>query len=253
MLENIRLEISYDGTGFHGWQVQPDKRGGKIKEVRTIQGEVEKAVKRIFHLNVRIVYSGRTDKGVHARAQTANFKVDTHIPLSSIKKALNTYLPEDIRVRKVKFASLDFHSRFSAKSKLYRYVILNRKEPDVFLRNYSWQVPDKLDVRMMEKAAALLKGKKDFSSFTRKASSYKSCVRKVKNISVKKSGRFVYIDIESEGFLWGMARNMVSLIVSAGLNRIDINGVSRIIRGKNRSLLGRPAPAAGLFLKKVFY
>jgi len=253
MLKNIRLEISYDGTRFHGWQVQLDKRGREKEGIRTVQGEIEKAIERIFNLRVRIVYSGRTDKGVHAKAQTANFKVDTNISLNSIKEALNTYLPEDIRVRKAEFVSLDFHSRFSAKSKLYRYVILNRKEPDVFLRNYSWQVTDKLDVRMMKRAAILLKGEKDFSSFTRKASLYKSCVRKVKRVSVKKSGRFIYIDVESEGFLWGMARNMVSLIVSAGLNRIDINGVLRIIKDKDRSLLGRPAPAAGLFLKKVFY
>lgn len=254
-MKNIYLELEYDGTNFYGWQIQnrPSVVKAKYRKLKTVQHTLEKAIKKLFHKKIGIVYSGRTDKRVHAKCQVVNFKTETHIPEESIKQALNTFLPDCIYVKKVKFVDLDFHARFRAKSKVYRYIILNRKEKDTFLRNYSWWIPDKLKISPMKRASCYLLGKKDFSSLAQKASKYEHCRRRIKKISIKKDRDFVYIDIEADGFLRGMARNIVSLLIDVGRRKYDPSTIREIIKGKNRSLFGKPAPARGLYLWKVRY
>lgn len=226
IMKNISLEIEYLGTNYFGFQVQ-----GKLSEP-TIQSEFEKALKKLFKKDIRIAGSGRTDRGVHARAQVVNFKVETRITLADIKRALNAFLPPDIRVKKIKRVSLDFHSRFSARSKTYRYLIYNRKEPSVFERDFSWHIPKKLDLKAMRKRAKKLVGRKDFSSFAKGAKAYKHCVREVKSINISRKGRFIQIDIKAGGFLRCMARNMASFLTNRG---------------------EKPAPAHGLYLLRVEY
>jgi len=233
--KNIFLEVEYLGTNYFGFQVQQKKGLNQ----HTIQGELEKALKKLFRKKIRIIYAGRTDRGVHALAQGVNFKVNTQIPLRNIKKALNTFLPADIRIKKIKTVPPDFHARFSAKSKIYRYLIYNHKEPSVFWKDLSWHIDRKLDLKAMQERARKLLGRKDFSSFAKEAKNYKHCIREVKNISVKRKGKFIQIDIEADGFLRSMARNIISFLVNAS--------------GNKAFQANKPAPASGLYLYRVKY
>ena len=255
MLKNIRLTVQYDGADYYGWQIQTPshKPQATRRKLKTVQGELEKALRRLFRKRIRAVSSGRTDRGVHARKQCVNFKVATKIPKKNIKQALNTYLPKDIYIREVEFAPLDFHARFRARSKTYRYIILNKKDPDVFLRDYVWHVPDKLCLAKMRDLSQYLIGRKDFSSFAQEASGYKTCVRRIHRIGLKRKDDRIYIDIVADGFLRGMARNIVRFLVDAGRGKIDQKRAKNIVKGKDRGLLGRPAPAKGLYLQKVYY
>jgi len=258
MLKNILIELEYDGANYFGWQIQNVKKKAKAevkvedKKLRTVQEEVEKAIEKLFNKKIRVVYSGRTDRGVHAKSQCVNFKVNTRITLKSIKNALNAFLPDDIRVKKVKFVPLNFHARFSAKSKVYRYIIMNRKEPSVFLNRYVWHLPQNIDIERMRKASSYLKGEKNFSCFAKESSKYKSCVRKMLGIAIKKNGKYIYIDMEASGFLRNMARNIVSFLVMAGMGRILQKDIRGIIKGKIR-YISNPAPPGGLYLMKVNY
>ncbi|MBN2120356.1 MAG: tRNA pseudouridine(38-40) synthase TruA [Candidatus Omnitrophica bacterium] len=247
MLKNICIQLQYDGANYRGWQIQPKKR-----RLKTVQQEVEKAIKRLFRKRVRIVSSGRTDKAVHANCQYANFKIDTSIQKKNIKRALNSYLPNDIYIRKISFVSSDFHSRFSAKSKTYRYMILNKGQPDVFSRNYSWWIPRYINLTRMRKASRNFLGRKNLSTFAQKAE-YSSCIREIKKISIRKKNDFICIDIKANGFLRGMARNIVSFLVDIGLGKVDIGQAKKAILSKDRSFIGKPAPAYGLYLWKVYY
>ncbi|OPX29812.1 MAG: tRNA pseudouridine(38-40) synthase TruA [Candidatus Omnitrophica bacterium 4484_171] len=260
MLKNILLDIEYDGTNYFGWQIQNIKEKAEVEDkkklggrkLRTVQEEVEKAIEKLFNRKIRVTCSGRTDRGVHAKSQCVNFKANTRIPLKNIKGALNAFLPDDIRIRKVKFVSLNFHARFSAKSKVYRYIIMNRKEPSVFLNRYVWHLPQNIDIERMRKASSYLKGKKDFSCFAKESSKYKSCVRKMLGIAIKKNGKYIYIDMEASGFLRNMARNIVSFLVMTGMGQILQKDIRGIIKGRIR-YTNNPAPPGGLYLMKVNY
>ena len=248
MKKNIFLEIEYLGTGYFGFQIQVHESRSEV----TVQGLIEKAIEKLFKQKVRIVYAGRTDRGVHAKGQVVNFIVDTSIPLNNIKAALNTLLPLDIRIKRLKKVSLDFHARFWAKSKLYEYVILNRDEPSVFDKDFSWHVAEKLDLDKMKKAAKKLTGKKDFVVFAKEAKRYKTCVRKIKEIRFKKKGNFIHIYIEADGFLRSMVRNIMAFLVRVGLGKIKLSDVGGIIKGK-LPYANKPAPGSGLYLVKVNY
>jgi len=265
MLKNILIEIEYDGTNYFGWQIQNkkllaaplQKRAGrrpplKKENVKTLQGELEKALKRLFKKSIRVYSAGRTDKGVHASGQCVNFKVSTEIPLKNIKKALNTFLPKDIYVRRIKKVPLNFHCRFSAKSKVYRYIIINKRNFSVFMRNYSWHIDRKVNLSAMRKAIPRIIGKRDFACFAKQASVYKSCARVLKSISIRKRGSYIYIDMEASGFLRNMARNIVSFLVMIGIGQISQKDISRIIKRRIR-YTNNPAPPGGLYLMKVNY
>ncbi len=246
--KNILLKVEYDGTRYFGWQIQ----NRKDRKIKTVQGELEKALKKLFGKGIRVNYAGRTDRGVHAKEQVVNFFVDTDIPLKNIKNALNGFLPEDIRIKKIKKVPLSFHARFSAKSKVYRYLILNTKDKIVFYRNYTWFIPEKLNIESMKKASSFLIGYKDFSVFTKMPHVYKSCLRRIRRIEIKKHGRLIFIDIEADGFLRNMARNIVSFLVDVGRGKINIDEAKEIIN-KVRPYVKKPAPPCGLYLYRVNY
>ena len=248
MEKNIFLEIEYEGTGYFGFQIQNKKNKNEL----TVQEVLEKCLERLFNRKIRIIYSSRTDRGVHAKAQAVNFTVDSSIALTNIKRALNSFLPPDIRIKRVKKVPLGFHSRFSVKSKVYRYAVFNNKEPSVFQRNFAWHVDIPLDVEFMQKCANRFKGKRDFSLFAKDAKNYKSCVRDIKSISVKKRRGFIYIDIEADGFLRGMARRIVFFLVQAGRGEIGLKAVASVLAGDTR-YTSKPAPSCGLYLSKVKY
>lgn len=248
MKKNILLVIEYLGTNYFGWQIQSKKNKKEI----TIQGVLENALFRLFKQPVRINASGRTDRGVHAKAQCLNFKIDTEIPLENIKKALNAFLPEDIRIKKIKIAPGDFHSRFSAKSKTYLYIISNKKEFSVFWSNFSWQIPGRINLSLMRKTAKKMVGKRDFYIFAKGAKKYKSCVRDLKKLSIKKKENVIYLEIKAEGFLHQMARNIVYFLIQVGIEKICIKKAEAILAGE-RGFIKKPAPPQGLYLKKVDY
>lgn len=248
MLKNVLLEIEYDGTNYFGWQIQ-NRRSGRQK---TVQGEVEQALKKLFNEKIKLIYASRTDRRVHAKSQSANFTVKTKIPVNNIRLALNSFLPLDIRVKKANFVPLDFHARFNARSKIYRYVIYNKKSPCVFNRNYVWYLPDKLDLEKMRKAASKLLGRRDFSCFAKEAGKYDSCIRRIFSLSINKRPGYLLFDIEADGFLRNMVRNIVSFLVSVGRKEIILKDAARIISGK-MDYKKKPAPGNGLYLLRVKY
>ncbi|MFH1771499.1 MAG: tRNA pseudouridine(38-40) synthase TruA [Candidatus Omnitrophota bacterium] len=246
--KNIFCEVEYDGTNYYGFQIQ--NKSHVIEN--TVQKEIERALERLFKIPVRIAFSSRTDRGVHAKAQGINFCIDTKISLVNIKRALNSFLPSDIRIRKTKAVSLDFHCRFWAISKVYRYTVFNRKEPSVFLKNYAWHLSQPLDIEAMVNAKRLLTGKKNFSLFAKEKKRYKDCLRNVYEITIKKRNSFVYIDIEADGFLRAMARSLAYFLVNVGLGKIDKSDVRPILDG-SKPYSNKPALAGGLCLLKVYY
>jgi len=246
-MQNICLEIEYLGTNYFGFQVQ-----SKAKHQNTIQQELEHALKKLFKQKIRIAFAGRTDRGVHAKAQVVNFKIDTQIPLKNIKRALNSFLPSDIRIKKAKKVPLDFHARFCAKSKIYRYTIFHKNEPSVFCKDFAWHIDTPLNLQDMRKISRKLIGKKDFYLFAKEAKKYKNCTRKLRDISIKKKGSFIYIDIEADGFLRNMARNIVSFLVKVGEAKLTPRSAALTLKGE-LPYINKPAPAVGLCLYQVKY
>lgn len=250
---NIKLTIEYNGTNYAGWQCQKSKTPNPKYKIKTIQKTIEKTLQVILQEKIKLIGSGRTDAGVHAKAQVANFKTIFRISLKNIQKALNSLLPEDIVVKDIKKVPLDFHSRFNAKSKLYRYVILNRNYPDPFFRNYVYFYPHPLNVNLMRQEARCLIGRHDFKSFQAKGESDRFSIRTIKNLKIIKRGDFIYIDIKADGFLYNMARNIVGTLIDIGRYRLKKGDLKRILLAKDRKFAGPTVPAKGLFLIEVNY
>jgi len=248
MVKNILLTVEYIGKNYFGFQIQ-NKRA---KPEPTVQAVIERALAKLFGDFIRITYSSRTDRGVHAYEQKVNFTVDTKIPLQNMGAALGRYLPSDIRIKKAQYVSRDFHARYRARSKVYRYTILNKATPSVFWNDFAWYIPEHLDVEKMEKISIKIKGKRDFSLFAKEAAQYASCVRSVKGISFKRRGSLIHIDIEADGFLRSMARNIVSFIIAVGSGRLSLKEARQTLQGKG-SYVPKPAPPQGLYLYKVIY
>ena len=245
-LRNIRLVIQYKGTAYAGWQRQKGN-------IQTIQGVLEGCIFKMTDERVTINASGRTDAGVHATAQVVNFYTNSHLGPDVLLRALNSLLPNDIVVRYADEVSLDFHSRFSAKSKTYAYLILNDRLPSPFFIDFSWQIHKRLNLETMRKAANYLLGIHDFCSFMNAGTPVKSTVREIYRLDIENIPPFIVIEIEASGFLRQMARNIVGLLVEIGRERRLPDEVPDIIEGKNRSLAAMTAPAQGLFLKEVRY
>ncbi|MDD5080516.1 MAG: tRNA pseudouridine(38-40) synthase TruA [Candidatus Omnitrophica bacterium] len=247
-MRNIFIETEYLGTNYFGFQVQNKKNSFE----NTVQKEIEGAINRLFKQDIRLIYSSRTDKGVHALGHCANFKITTNIPLKNIKRALNSFLPEDIRIKKVRSMPLDFHARFSVKSKIYRYMIDNSKELSILKKDFVYHYPNRLDIDKMIKVSKLLIGRRDFSVFAKDASRYETCVRTVKDISIRKKGRVISIDIEADGFLMYMARNIVAFLLKCAAENMTLKHAKDIIASK-KDYSNNPVPAKGLYLMKVKY
>ena len=246
-MPNVCLTISYDGTNYAGWQIQ--------KNAKTIQSEIEKALKKILKEKVRVIASGRTDAGVHAKGQIANFKTNRNFHLKNLTSALNKNLPKDISITKAKKVSSKFHSQYDAKSKLYRYTILNSNTDDPFMRPYYLKVRYELDFPLMREEAKTLVGKHDFKSFQAKSSTspIKNTVRTIKKLTLRKEKDFVIIDIEANGFLHHMVRNIVGSLIEIGRGYLTKGSLKKILISKNRKKAGPTASAKGLMLIKVTY
>jgi tRNA pseudouridine38-40 synthase len=253
-LKNILLKVEYDGTAYKGWQTQRlNSASGVAVKVPTIQQTIETKLSLILQKNITIIGSGRTDSGVHAKEQVANFKVNTDIPLAKIKKSLNSLLPNDIIIKQIKQVDADFHSRFSAKSKVYRYTILNRAYGSAFLRNYVFHCVSPLDTSLMRKEAGYLKGRHDFRCFQASDNKPRSSVRTIKKISLKVKEALIFIDIEADGFLYNMVRNIAGTLIEIGRGKMPEGTMKNLLNLKDRTLAGPTAPALGLCLVKVKY
>jgi len=243
---NYRLTISYDGSRYKGWQRLGDTD-------MTIQQKLENALFEMFFEPVEVHASGRTDAGVHAVGQVANFKVDKDVTPKEIKEYLYRYLPDDIVVTSVKKVDDRFHARLNATEKTYVYKIYNDFYHDAFLRKHVLHVQEHLELEAMKKAAAYFIGEYDFSAFTTAKSKKKSHVREIKSIEILKSGHEIDISITADGFLHNMARKVVGTILEVGLGNIKATAVPGIINDRDRAKTGTMAPAKGLYLYNVKY
>ncbi len=241
------MVLAYDGTPYHGWQRQ--------KNALTLQAIVEEKIQLLTREQVPVIASGRTDTGVHALHQVCHFLTHSDMDPESIRKGLNSLLPEDIFVRHAEQAPLDFHARYSVKSKTYEYRILNREQPDLFIRHYAWHVPRKLDMAGMEACVSLLRGRHDFSSFKASRSENLNPVREIVRAEIEESPErgLIRFIIEADGFLRHMVRNIVGTVVEVGSGRIGPDEFPRILEAKDRKRAGLSAPPQGLFLTMVRY
>ncbi len=245
-MKNIKLIIEYDGTNYKGWQTQPG--------FPTVQQTIEKCLSQITGENIKICGSGRTDSGVHALEQVANFKTATHLETAKIQKALNSMLPDDISISRVKEMNEDFHAQFSCRSKIYQYNILNRSYPSAILYGRVWHIPIKLNMKLMKEASMNLVGEHDFSVFAAADAEVKSAVRTVIKINIKKTRKgIIEFEIEANGFLKRMVRIIIGTLVQVGKEKLtpaEFKGIMK--KGeKNKHVIS--APPYGLFLKKVDY
>ena len=236
----------YDGTAYHGFQRQ--------KNGLTVQECLETAIEKLTGEKVNIIGCGRTDAGVHALNYTANFFSDTKIPAERLPLALNAYLPADIRVFSAADADTDFHSRFSATGKTYIYRIVTGNVYNVFLKNYSWFYPGKLNFEEMEKAASHFPGTHDFKAFMATGSPRKSTVRTISALNLfKKSEDEIEIEITADGFLYNMVRIIAGTLLYVGIGKIKEEEIPGIIESGDRVRAGVTAPPEGLALKETYY
>ena len=244
-MRNIRLDICYDGTRYRGWQRLPGKDD-------TIQGKIETALTRILGEPIEISGSGRTDAGVHAKGQVANFHCQSNMAAEEILSQLRRYLPEDIGIYSCKECSPRFHARLNAKEKTYCYRIFNSEAPNVFSRRYTAQMPEKLDIQAMEQAAKLLEGEHDFSAFCGNPQFKKSTVRYVRSVTIRKVGDELHLRFTGNGFIHTQVRIMVGTLVEVGRGERTADSITALFGGK-RSEAGFLAPAQGLTLMEVSY
>ena len=243
---NIKITIQYDGTAYQGWQRQAV--GATIQEI------LEKAAATIFQQPVHIAGSGRTDAGVHALKQVANFKVDSALPLETVLQAMNSLLPRDIAITDAEEKPPSFHARYDALSKAYQYRIHNGPLRSPFLERYCWHIRRALDSDTMAVAADLLRGRHDFSAFQSSGSDRKTAVRTITKAAILREGQNgIIFEIEGDGFLRYMVRAIVGTLVDVGRGKSTPDDFRAILESKNRGRAGATAPPQGLFLKEVRY
>ena len=251
---NLKLKIEYDGTHYYGWQVQNNiKASVKYHPDKTIQHVLEQVLRKVLQEDIRLIVAGRTDSGVHALSQVANFKSSTHMPLTRLRWALNCLLPEDIKVTRISKVGLDFNSRFCAKSKVYRYSILNRKYSSPLLAGRVYFFHHPLDVELMRKETKVLLGRHNFKSFQAAELRQRNPVCAIKRVKIAKNKNLLHIDIEADRFLYNMVRNICGTLLEIGRGRFPKGSMARILESRNRKLAGPALPAKGLCLMKVNY
>lgn len=265
-MRNIRLTLAYDGGDYVGWQVQPNGR--------SIQAEVERAVEKLTGESPRVLAAGRTDSGVHALGQVANFKATSRIPCEKIRTGLQNFLPKDIVVREVRDVPQDFHATYSAKRKRYRYVIHQSPVKSPFLGRYVWSRSEDLDIDWMQEAANCLLGQQDFRCFESQFPNKATSVRTVEEAKLFRTGGwavwnpwsvdevdhnqqhdgpFLCFEIVADGFLYNMVRAIVGTLIKVGNRKWSPADVRTIIDNQSRALAGETAPAQGLYLVNVDY
>ena len=246
-MRNIKITLEYNGTHYKGWQIQ------KSRKSSTIQETIENVLRQILRKKIKLIGSGRTDAGVHASGQVANFKTDHTISLEKLQEGLNALLPEDICVVNVQEAAADFHSRFSARSKIYRYTILNRMHRSALLRENSYFCRYPLDLQLMQKEARALVGTHNFKAFAASSRKEKNPLRRIKRIEITRRGEVISVEIEADSFLYNMARNIVGTLIDVGRGKLPRASAQRILNSRDRRQAGPTAPACGLCLVKVKY
>lgn len=242
---NIKITIEYDGTRYHGWQRQ--------KDVITIQEVLENAISKITGEDIKIIGSGRTDARVHAKAQVASFKTNTHIPVEKLPYAINTQLPRDIVVKKAEKVPETFDAQSSAVAKIYTYSIYNAPFPSPLRRSYVYFCPWPLDVNKMKEAAKYFEGEHDFASFRAAGSDVKTTERNIKSLKVRKNGNLITIEMMANGFLYNMARIIAGTLLDVGSLKKKPEDIPYIIKSRNRRLAGKTLDPQGLCLEKVIY
>ena len=243
----FQVLIEYVGTNFRGWQIQT--------KGKTIQGLVQNKISKLLKEKIILVGAGRLDKGVHATEQSAHFECKTKIlNLDKFLKSLNHFLNKEmITVLRIKKRGKDFHARYSAKMRIYRYVIINRLSRPMLEKNRGWHVMNKLDVKMMKKAAKELVGTNDFSTFRASTCRSKSPVKTMKSVKIKSNNNNIDIEFQSQSFLQQQVRSMVGCLKYVGEKKWTLKKFISVIKLKNRTLCAPPAPPEGLYLSKVIY
>ena len=244
-MRNLRLDICYDGTRYRGWQRLPGRDD-------TLQGKLEECLSRILGEKIEISGSGRTDAGVHAKHQIANFHCESTLPAQDILEQLRRYLPEDIGIHSCKDASPRFHARLNAKEKTYLYRIWNSHNPCVFDRRYVAVMPEELDINAMKAAAGYLCGEHDYSAFCGNAKINKSTVRFIRSIDIQRTGEEIHLTFTGNGFLHNMVRILVGTLVEVGRGERSPESIPELF-GNKRAEAGFLAPAKGLCLEEVMY
>lgn len=244
-MRNIKLSVQFDGTDYHGWQIQ--------KNAPTVQETLEKNISMLIGQPVRLIGCGRTDSGVHAQNYICNFFSDCSIPPEKLPFALNCYLPDDIKCKKAEYVPELFHSKNSAVSKTYVYKIFNDIFPDVFSQKYSWHIKEQLNTDNMIKAAKYFIGTHDFIGFASSGFSVKTTIRSIYSLDISINDKDIIISVNGNGFLYNMVRIIAGTLVFVGNGRIAPDDIPDIIKSKDRRRAGITAPPNGLFLKEVFY
>lgn len=246
-MTKIKCTISYDGTNFSGYQIQPNKR--------TVQQEIERAIAKIHKgKQTRIYSSGRTDAGVHACGQVFHFETDLTIVPENWKKALNALLPDDIYVHKAVEVDTSFHARFSACAKEYRYLIQNTSEIDIFKRNYRYFTADLLDVEAMQEACKVFEGTHDFTAFSSARSTVKGDkIRTLYEVTCNPQGEEIEFVLRGNGFLYHMVRIIVGVLLDVGRGYVKVEEIQEMFAAKDRKNVGKTLPPNGLFLWQVTY
>ena len=244
-MKNIKLVIEYEGTNYLGWQKQ--------EGLPTVQGELEKALKKATGEEVQLIGSGRTDKRVHALGQVANFHTRSNIPGEKYKLLMEFLLPEDISIVDSEEVDLKFHSRYDASRKQYKYLVYNEKLPSAIYRNFSYHVSADLNIKDMMEAAKCFIGTHDFNAFKVSKGKKINTNRTINHIDIKKEDSLIEFTIEGNSFLHNMVRIIIGTLIFVGNGKIDKYEIPKIIRDGKREKAGITAPPQGLFLEKVYY
>lgn len=245
-MNNYRLTIQYDGARYKGWQ-----RLGN--DENTIQGKIENVLTQMAEEQIELIGCSRTDAGVHAVGQVANFKTSKEFTEEEVKQYLNRYLPQDISIIDVKLVPEQFHARYNAKAKTYRYQVWNKEYSNPFMRRYSMYIKEPLDLVKMKRASEHFIGVHDFTAFSNAKSKKKSMVRELNSITIVNEDGMIHIRLRGNGFLYNMAHWIVGTLIDVGLGKIDADQIPAIIASKDRKQTGRLADAQGLFLESIEY
>lgn len=244
-MKRMLLTIAYDGTDFHGWQVQPNGI--------TVQETLQNSLENMLGVRPDVTGCSRTDAGVHAKMFCCHFDCDDKLPAMAFEKGLNSFLPKSIAVLSCKETEKDFHARYSSKGKTYIYKIFNSCVPNPFIMRYAWQIERSLDLEKINEFCRHIIGTHDFAGFSSSGRSVTDTVRTVKDCSCTKDGDMLLFKITADGFLYNMVRIIVGTAVGISDGKISLSDIDRIFDSGDRSLAGITAPAHGLFLYKVLY